>query len=433
MINNNWNVWGFSAFIVLSLWSCSDNSSFNDVDYGLDLNNCTTNTQNKFVHRALQDRYYWYQEIPDVVDYSSYSSPQKTLEALRYSQYDRFSYVADASSFDSYYNEGEYIGFGFSYNASNGFIRYTFANSPAAQQGFKRGDKIVSIDGISLTTLIANNWNNAFGEASVGVSKTFVIEHSDKSQQTLTLSKAVVTIQTVVANKIIESNGIKYGYITFNNFINPALAELEAAFSEFKTQNVDKLILDLRYNGGGSISVATQLGSYIHTPQISNAEIFTQLRFNDKYQNENYSFYFKNQSSGLDVNEIIILSSNRTCSASEMIINGLKPFVDKVTVIGDTTCGKPIGMRSQNFCDKKLLAINFAGFNQDNEGEYFDGIPATCSASDDETYALGDINEPLLKEALYYEQNASCSNSTTKRMPTSDITYRGLNDEIGAE
>lgn len=425
MINNNWLAWGFKLSALSLVLSCSS-SSFTDDDYGLDLQTCALETQNEFVHRAMQDRYYWYEEIPSAVNYSAYSSPNAVVDALKFSPLDRFSYVTLAESHNAYYNEGQYVGFGFGFERETGILRFVYDQSPFGQAGFKRGDKIISIDGELTSDIIANDtWGTVFGESTVGVAKTFIIEHQDTTQTSITLSKAVVTINTVLSAESFDQNGTQYAYLAFKSFINPSYDELSTAFNQFKTDNAEKLILDLRYNGGGSIAVANALASYIYKPS-TNSEKFVTLEFNDKYSSEDYSFFFSDLTNTLDLNEVIILTTDATCSASEMVINSLEPFID-VTVIGSTTCGKPIGMRSQNFCSSKLVAINFQGFNSDGFGDYFNGLNADCAASDDLSFDLGDPDEPMLKAALDYDQNAAnCVAPKAAKQVVKPQYYSGL-------
>ncbi len=246
-----------------------------------------------------------------------------------------------------------------------------------------------------------------------------------------------MTINTVLAAESFFANDTQYAYLAFKNFINPSFAELKTAFAQFKADGAEKLVLDLRYNGGGSINVAATLASYIHQPTENSHEIFTNLRFNSKHSDENYNFYFRKKENSLNLDEVIVLTTESSCSASEMVINALEPFVD-VTVIGSTTCGKPIGMRSQNFCDKKLVAINFQGFNSEGFGDYFDGLSADCAAQDDVNFAFGDVNEPMLKAALDYDRdNLLCVTPAPRASMKSNYRsagfYQGLQSEYASE
>ncbi|MBT6454873.1 MAG: hypothetical protein HOK37_04950 [Gammaproteobacteria bacterium] len=167
------------------------------------------------------------------------------------------------------------------------------------------------------------------------------------------------------------------------------------------------MVLDLRYNGGGRVSVAQNLASYM-VPTTSSTDLFALLKQNDKHQDLNYSYYFKTMVNELDLDRVVVITSGSTASASEMVINGLKPFVD-VKTVGNKTYGKPVGMNPVEFDDKVILPITFATYNQDGEGEYFNGIPYDCFVRDDLNSAFGDPEEGMLAEALVVSQNGLCS------------------------
>jgi len=443
---NNWHVWVFKALVLTGLLSCSG-STENTNEYGLDLVSCTADTQKEFVLRAMQDAYYWYADLPNTINYTDYSSPDAVVKGLRHVPEDRFSYVTSTLNHDSFYQQGQYVGFGFGYEFDENnrvFIRFVYTDSPSYRAGLRRGHEIISIDSSPISSYIALDpsgnpyLKNAFGAATLGVNKLFVTRLADSSQTSYTLTKAVVTINTVLTAKSFNHNGQQYAYLAFKNFISPSYSELDSAFNQFNTDNAQKLILDLRYNGGGSVAVAAALASYIYQPIADNTDLFTHLKFNDKYQNENTNYYFRDYSNSLNLDEVIVLTSEGTCSASEMVINALEPFIN-VTVVGSTTCGKPIGMRPQSFCSNKLVAINFQSFNKAGFGDYFNGISADCAAQDDVKFDLGDINEPMLKAALDYDNNhAICVSPTPRASKNSGIQspsafYQGLQREYASE
>ncbi len=442
---NNWHVWVFKIFVLTGLLSCVDSS--NDInEYGLNLTECSANTQKEYVHRAMQDKYLWYQDIPALVNYSAFSSPNSVVSALRHTPEDRFSYVTTVAQHDSFYKDGQYVGFGFSYtikkigSSEHVIIRFAYKDSPAYRAGMRRGQELISINGQLMSNYIVTSSSgvryikDAFGENSIGVNKQFVMKLANSASSiSFTLVKDVVTINTVLTANSIRQNGKTYGYLAFKSFINPSYKELNTAFSQFQVDGAEKLILDLRYNGGGSVAVAAALASLIHKPTTTNKDLFTVLKFNNKYQSENSKYFFKRYDQSLSLNEVIILTTSSTCSASEMVINALEPFIN-VTVVGSTTCGKPVGMRSQTFCGNKLLAINFQGFNNSGFGDYFNGLNPDCAAEDDLTHNLGDVNEGMLKAALDYDNSAVCAapkgkSSTVYISPT----YEGLQREYASE
>ena len=374
-------------------------------------NECSIPLQNRFVHEVLQDLYLWYREIVPDIDYSRFTSPEQTLDFLIDHEQDRFSSITRADVFDSLYNEGQYLGFGLSYSIENDgtvWVRFIYHDSAAGRAGLQRGDRILSINGQTVEQISAAfGWSEVFGPAEEGHAVDLLLQKQDGSMVTVNLLKSLVDINTVLHRSIIESESGAIGYLLFNSFLNTSNAELAEVFAEFKAAGVDRLILDLRYNGGGSVAVATQLASYLYQP-ASSTTLFGRLQYNDKHSSSNRDYYFKTLFDGLALDELVVISTASTCSASEMIINGLRPFI-KVSTVGSTSCGKPVGMNPFEFCDKVLLPVTFAVFNAANEGDYFDGIAADCAATDDLQHAFGSLQEPMLAEALYVSRNNSCS------------------------
>jgi carboxyl-terminal processing protease len=139
----------------------------------------------------------------------------------------------------------------------------------------------------------------------------------------------------------------------------------------------------------------------------------------------------------LNLDRVIVITSEQTCSASELVINCLKPFID-VVLVGSNTCGKPVGMIGYDLFDKHISPIEFKTVNADGEGDYFDGIPPTCDSEDDLMKQFGDEEESSLAEALNYVRNGSCTSDslaakTVKvKRPRKEVPMRGFRKEIGA-
>lgn len=393
---------------------------------------CSVTQQNELVHRAMLDSYYWYDRVVSNVDYSAFASPGETLDYLRYAALDRYSYIAPQAGFSNFINNGTYLGYGFAYRIDSDdsvWVKFVYTQSPAAAAGLQRGDRILGINGQPVVSIIAtDSWGSAFGAAVAGLPLALEIQRN-MVEQTLNMSKATVTINTVLFSDIIDNGTNKIGYLVFNNFLNTSPAEFAPIFARFKTAGVDQLILDLRYNGGGSVAVGRELASYIKSSAIANSEIYTELRYNDRHPQYNLAFYFLPKANSLELAEVAIISSEQTCSASEQLISGLAPYLD-VTSIGSGSCGKPVGMNPLNFCDSTLLAVNFASFNANQQGNYFGGIPADCAAGDDLAFALGDPAEPMLQAARHFIENRSCL-PPPLRMPTGPPPT-GLEALIGA-
>ncbi len=395
-------------FTSILLAGCNDNEGFLQPQAA----SCSIPAQSRFVHELLLDRYLWYREVPASIDYSDFDSPEQTLDFLKYEEKDRFSYIAEKAAFDSLFSEGQYVGYGFAYfidDAGKVWLKFVYDDSEAGRAGLQRGDEILSINGQMVAQISAAlAWDTIFGKAEVGVPVSMLLRRKDGSTADIQMTKSVVNINTVLYSSVIDQAGVKVGYLMFNSFLGTSLGELETVFASFSAQGVSRVILDLRYNGGGSVGVAKVLGSYLYDNPFSN-QLFTVLEQNDKYRALDSKYYFDSRANELDLQQLVIITTASTASASEMIINGLKPFVP-VKTIGSTTNGKPVGMNGFEFCEKIILPITFAVYNADHEGEYFDGIPADCAAEDNVGAAFGDeVNDPMLAEALRASRGLGCS------------------------
>ncbi|WP_457623372.1 S41 family peptidase [Persephonella sp.] len=422
--------------------SCSGNITGDDsppppwvAPYEYQPDNCSsTYQQNEFIYRLFKDIYFWYKKVPDNINIADYNSPSEILEALRYKELDKWSYITDKDDYFSYYDEGTYVGIGFrlQYDSDDNLrVAFTFPKSPAEKNGIQRGDTILSINGKTIKEIENEKlWNTIFGEDKVGTVVELIIKKiSTGNIETLYVAKDIITIDPVPIVKIFELNGKKVGYILFLYFINTAETKLNESFSYLIKNNVDELIIDMRYNSGGRLFIATELVSLI-TDQSDKT--FIKYIYNDRYSQFNWEYRFLKLDKNLNPSRVIILSTNSTCSASESVINGLKPYIDTI-LIGAKTCGKPVGMDPIVFCDKVVSPITFETRNANNEGEYFEGIHPDCVAVDNFDISLGNENEDMLKEALYFIENNSCKPKGQMYYPTKTLDDQliGFKKETG--
>ncbi len=392
------------VILLLLLPSCEEGGE--DLPF---LASCDIQDQNRFLHEVLLDRYLWYKEIEPVINYADFDSPAQLLDFLKYDEKDRFSYITDASDFQNLITAGQYLGYGFSYLAradDTVWIRFVYSDSPAGRAGLERGDEILAINGQAVADIIsANAWPDIFGPAEQNYPLDLEIRKPGSSPTVLNLFKTTVNINTVLHASVRPQGINQVGYLVFKSFLGTSNVELESVFSQFKAASVNRLILDLRYNGGGSVSVARNLASYII--QDTTNPVFVSLEHNDRNPFYNSVYPFITLFHSLDLDQVIVITTGETCSASEMIVNGLDPYID-VKIVGSKTCGKPVGMNNFNFCDNALLPVTFASFNANGEGDYFNGFPADCAAEDNLSFAFGDEDEPMLKEALFVNANDAC-------------------------
>ena len=408
------------------LLSCSGGNSGDE---------CSIPEQNRFVHELLLDQYFWYQEVEPTLNYKDFDSPEQTLDFLKV-DIDRFSYIADAEEFYNLFTQGQVIKYGFSFLVQSDNtvqIRYIFDDSAAGRAGLQRGDSILSINNQPVAQIISTiGWEAIFGPDEEGYPVDMLVRKSTGDIVDIHMEKSVVNINTVLHRSIIENGSDKVAYLVFNSFLSTSIAELTEVFAEFKAAAVNKMVLDLRYNGGGSVTVAQYLASWMLNTSATT-DLFALLKHNDKHQDLNQQYFFKSLQNELALEQITVITTGATASASEMVINGLKPFVD-IKTVGATTVGKPVGMNPTEFCDKMILPITFSGYNQDGEGEFFDGIAANCGAEDNLDFAFGDTQDPMLKEALFVSLNNVCSSSAIAQKTAINKTAKpsySLQDIIG--
>ncbi len=372
---------------------------------------CTTLGQCTFVRDTLQAYYYWYKDLPNP-DPASFASPEAYLEAVRYRALDSsFSYITSKASSDAFYSDSQFIGFGLSYKRTGDTelrIAQTFPGSPAADAGMDRGDTLLSVNGKTVADLLrTGEINTIFGAEQVGVTADLAWRDMQGRERSATLAKRLVTIPTVSQTAVLNAGGTRVGYIHFRNFVQPSVEALNTAFTQLRDQGATELVLDLRYNGGGLVSVAQHLAGLIAGPPLVG-QVFVQFTHNDKQSSRNTAYALEAKPQALAATRLVVIATSGSASASEAIINGLRPYMD-VKVVGDTTYGKPVGQYGFDFCQKVLYPVAFLVTNARGEADYFNGIPADCAAPDDVDHALASPQEASLAEALYVVRNGRCS------------------------
>lgn len=382
---------------------------------------CTVEDEKQAVHELMNDVYYWYQDVPDA-DPADFASKEALLDFLIQPEKDigkKYSYLTTVEAEDAFLSNAAYTGFGFSMarDSASGrvFLREVFEGGPAHDAGMRRGDEITEIDGADVASMSADQLNAALGPDEAGYTVVFSVRHADDSVDDYEVAKDEVnsTVVGEVRHDLGAAGDISYIY--FRSFVDPAFDQLDEAFAAMKTANDTRLVLDLRYNGGGLVSVAGHLGGLI-AGQDHEGEILTKLEYNDRYQQYNQEYLVELLANSVDITDIVIITTPASASASEMVINGLKPFEDTITVttVGSTTYGKPVGQNRLEFCETEILrAVTFKAVNANDQGEYYNGIEPECAAEDDILREFGDPDEASLSGALYYLANGSCDMSAS--------------------
>lgn len=398
--------------------------------------------------------YLWYKELPDL-DPAAYST-LAYFDLLKTSNKtdsgaakDNFHFYQDTAEYKKQTQSAVTSGYGIEwiFTATRPprqlTVAYTEPGSPAAAALLSRGSKLLEVDGVDFvndnTQDGVNKLNAALFPAKAGESHQFTVQQADGSRKSFTLQSADVSTVPVHNVKVLQSGSKKVGYLQFNTHIAAAQPQLISAVEQFRSAAVNELVIDLRYNGGGLLALASQFGYMVSGPNQIQSRYFDKLQFNDKYPNtdpvtgealEPTPFYSRgiDYNAGrltsqtlpnLSVNRIFVLTSADTCSASEAFINALRGIDVEVIQIGGKTCGKPYGFYPTDNCGTTYFTIQFSGVNAKGFGDYAAGFtpkPAPqfaadikgCPVADDLSKPLGDAQEGMLKTALFYAGNNSC-------------------------
>lgn len=366
-----------------------------------------------YLYEVMNAIYLWYKEMPLVVK-EDYKDPYELMKALKYEPLDRWSIVQTYDEFLAFEN-GSYVGHGISIGLDQENkvrIAQIYNEAPLYANGVRRGWIVKKLNGTDLAPIFINRDTAAsrllIGPARIGVTNTFLFQIPDGRDSTITSTKSSFTVNTVIYFDTLNLKSGITGHMVFNQFIPPSINELETAFAFFSQNNITDLILDIRYNGGGDLNVVPNMASYI-AGSTKFRMPFLKLSFNDKNSDYNETFNFPTVSYPLNLTKLVTICSRGTASASEDLINGLKPYLNVIS-IGDTTDGKPVGMVGVNYkTDYMFWPISYSLVNSEDQGEFYDGIAPEKYVPDDITRDWNDRNELCLKEAIYYLENGSVS------------------------
>lgn len=408
----------------------------------IDLTNntsCDVDVQNQWVYNNMQDYYLFYDQVPNI-NPQSFDSPEELLRAVRFEERDPFSSLTDAATSTLQFEAGREFGLGYGWaRDNNGIPRIVIVepNSPFGLAGVERGDIIVDLNGIAWNEFPNENFvENIFGTPDAPATSVWDFRRRNTGE----LFRVEVTtteyqITTVMASETLTHpsyNGT-LGYLLFTRFLETSVEELQSAFTTFSDRGVTDLVVDLRYNSGGRVSTAQFLASLLGGSSRSG-ELLYQYEYNDKYTFANFDLRTLNITGDLGLTRLIFLTQGRTASASEIVISGLSPHMEVLTM-GSTTSGKPYIQSGRNRCGQQLNAIEAEGFNAAGVS-VFGGIPADCIAIDDRTRNFGfdpetRAVEGMLETALDYLLFGTCDVQTIVAKQTS--AYDNAQSKLLAE
>lgn len=357
---------------------------------------------------------------------TSFDSPETLFEYLKSNQ-DRFSILVDNyielenSLAGVTLTNGMEFGLVFYPDGSGnvfGYIRYVLPNTSAASEGLTRGIIFNSIDGQQITE---TNYTNLLASESYTIGlATFDGTNITPTGESVSLTKTEYTENPIHIARTLTIEGQKIGYLLYNAFTANFDSELNAAFGQFQADGVTDLVLDLRYNGGGSVRTATYLAGMItgqFTDQIFYTEVWNEDRQDEYAENGTFVSNFEGGEAinSLNLNRVFIITSGRTASASELIINGLDPYIT-VTQVGSTTTGKfqasfllydaPAPGFNRSDANPThtyaMLPLVFKTANANGNTDFIDGLFPDIELREDYSNlgTLGDPSEPLLAAAL---------------------------------
>jgi len=375
---------------------------------------CSVRGQNRRVHQLMQDWYLYVDRMPDI-DPDDFPGPNDVLDALQVNP-DTFSALSDRETRERFTEAGERLGIGIQLRLlaepDDYRIVDVYEGSPAHEAGMARGDRLLTINERSIEDwFLSGELPQAFGPDEEGVVVSLEAERPDGSVYERTLEKEIFAINPLSDPRYFElDDGQQVAYIHLRSFNLPAEDRMRSVFNGMDQEGVDRLILDMRYNGGGRLSVAETLASRIAGDELAG-DIFVALQHNEARSDMDGAREFQAGLTALDLDQLTVIGTDRTASASELIINGLQPFMD-VDLIGDRTFGKPVGSYSFTVCDLLLAPTTFSMVNAQGQGDYFDGLPTTCDAPDGLNHALGDPDESSLAQALHFLQTGECDSQS---------------------
>lgn len=418
--------------------------------------------ENFWIRSWNHELYLWYREVVDrnpALDSTTaaYFATQKTMAITSSGKpKDQFHFTYGTADWIASSQSGVEAGYGvewaFIANVPPRVLKvaYTEPGSPAGNAALTRGARVLAIDGVGIDSNTSSGIDtlNAGLSPLLGETHSFLIQELNGSQRTVTMTAVAVTTTPVQNVRTIASTSGAVGYVQFNAHIATAEQQLINAFTQLQQANVTDLVLDLRYNGGGYLGIASEVAYMIAGANATSNRTFERMLFNDQYATtlnpvtggSNTPVPFFSSALGfsatagaalptLNLGQVFVLTGSRTCSASEAIINGLRGVGVTVIQIGNTTCGKPYGFYARDNCGTTYFTIELQGVNNVGFGDYADGFsPAYnsnglgvqlpgCTVADDLNHALGDPAENRLAAALFYRNNGFCSPSLSVAEP----------------
>ena len=413
----------------------------------------TVLSQNHWLRSWSDELYLWYSEIveqdPGTFATADYFNVLRTFATTPSgASKDRFHFTYPTPEWRALSQSGVAAGYGAEWiilpaqPPRQVVVAYTQPSSPAAAANLTRGARVLTVDGVNIdatSSLQVTALNNGLFPRESGQDHEFVIQdRGSPTPRTVTMRSANVTLMPVQDMRTLSTPTGPVGYLSFTDHVATAEAALIGAIGKLRADGVTDLVVDLRYNGGGFLDIASELAYMIAGPAQTAGLTFEAIQFSDKHPSTNpitraplTPVPFHSSARGfsalpgqplptLDLPRVFVLTGAGTCSASESIINGLRGINVQVIQVGSATCGKPYGFYPADNCGTTYFSIQFKGVNALGFGDYSDGFAPSnsggalttpvpgCSVADDFARPLGDPLEGRLAAALGYRSGQGC-------------------------
>jgi carboxyl-terminal processing protease len=354
-----------------------------------------------------KDIYLWNNQIPSSLNAGSFEGIDKMMTAIR--QYsnesgfqgpvDRWSFAIDQQQWNNVSSgiSGDF-GLNVFFRAEGDLrVRQVEKQSPAGIAGIRRGWKITAINGNS--NISTSNANYIIQQVYQSAGSSFTFQKPDNSTVTINLNAATYKDDPVILDSVYNLSGRKVGYFAFNSFLGDTSKmynDFARIFNRFSAEGIQDIIVDLRYNGGGYVTVQKKLANYL-VPSSANGQVMMKQVFNDKYSSYNSTDLFT-KSGSLNLPRIFFIVSSSTASASELLINNLQPYMDVQLVGPSKTYGKPVGYFPIPVGSWFIFPVSFRSTNKNGQGNYFNGIQLHSQAADGLDKDWGDLSETALQK-----------------------------------
>ena len=392
---------------------------------------CSLANRQQFVRDVLNEWYLFPDLLATNVNAANYTDIQDYIDALvapaRAQSKDRFfTYITSIEEENDLIQNGSSAGFGirlgYDTSANRVFVLEAFEAGTGFQAGMDRGTELLTIGGQSVASLMSSGGPqaviNALGPSDPGLSRSFTFRTREGTERNANISKTEFSLDPISDRygvKILNDGTGPVGYINLRTFIvQDAGPQLRTAFQQFKNQGITKVILDLRYNGGGLVSVAELLGDLMAADK--SGQVFSKTVLRPSKSSENEVDRFTAQSEAISATKIAVIGRGGTASASELVTNSFIPYLgNNLALVGTNTFGKPVGQFAfdRSACDDRFRAVAFKTTNANDQGEYFTGLASvvqrTCAANDGIFEALGDPNETSISAALDFLGGRTCT------------------------